>query len=568
MKLRLVFSLIFLLASSLLRAQVLEGLAGNAQLQREAEIRFMDGLKSLMLDKQDEAAVSFEKSLDLNPSNAAAHFKLAEIQAERNQYSEALKHLSEAVRLEPRNHFYLELLAEVQDLSGEWKSAIKTWRKIAALPDQDPERIRLSVARIYIDQKKYKDAINELNQCQKEIGPTQDLYQFRINLYLKQNDLKAAIAEGEEMIKAFPEDPESRASLCRILISNEKFSEAKKQTLELLNRFPDFAAAHLMLADIFLQEKNEKAAFEELCKAFASPDLPSESKIEIVAGYLRGALSPEEQEQAMELCDILVKTHPGEARPFIVRGDVLNQAGKASEAREMYLIARQRDRNNFALWEQLVLIDLRLNQIDSLVNHSTEAMMLFPNTASFSFYNGMALLMQKKYEPATQSLEQAGRIALDNPSMQREIYSQLGDAYYNLKQLDKSFSNYEEALALDSADAHVLNNYSYFLSLEKTRLEKAVKLSSRLVALFPDNATYMDTHGWVLYQTSRYSESLVYLEKASRASGSGVIWEHYGDALFRNGRESDAEAAWKKAQDLGGGTSPDLPAKIRDRKVY
>jgi len=152
--------------------------------------------------------------------------------------------------------------------------------------------------------------------------------------------------------------------------------------------------------------------------------------------------------------------------------------------------------------------------------------------------------------------------------MQVEIYSMLGDAFYNLKQLDKSFASYEEVLAMDSSNAHVLNNYSYFLSLEKTRLEKAVTMSSRLVSLFPEDATYLDTYGWVLYQAGRFREALIPLEKASKASGSGVIWEHYGDALFRNGKEAEAEAAWKKASELGGGTSPDLPAKIRDRKVY
>ena len=88
------------------------------------------------------------------------------------------------------------------------------------------------------------------------------------------------------------------------------------------------------------------------------------------------------------------------------------------------------------------------------------------------------------------------------------------------------------------------------------------------MSLFPDDPTYLDTYGWVLYQSGRYEESLIPLEKASKASGSGVIWEHYGDALFRTGKTTEAESAWKKALELGGGTSPDLPAKIRDRRVY
>jgi tetratricopeptide (TPR) repeat protein len=550
------------------KGQILEGLAGNAQLQREAESHFMDGLKLLLLDKAEEAARSFEKSLDINPSNATAHFKLAEIQMDRNDMTSALQHAGEAVRLDPSNHYFLELQAEVQEAVQDWKAAIKTWRKIGALAGQNPEEVRFSIARIFIDQKKYKDAIEELNRFEKEQGPSQELFQFRMELHLKRSDLKAAMSEGNAWLKAFPDDQESWASVCRMLLSNNRAAEAKEKIAELIRRFPDYPSAHLMMADLYLQEKNEAAAFREMRLAFESPDLPAGAKIEIVAGYLHGNLSQDDFQQAMDLCDLLIRVHPGEAKVYIVRGDLLNQAGKGRQAREMYLMARNKDRNNFGLWEQLVLIDLNLNEVDSLVIHTSEARQLFPNTPSFSFYNGLGLLMQKKYESAVEALEHAARISIDNRNMQLEIFSQLGDAYYNLKQLDKSFSSYDEALQLDSSNGHVLNNYSYFLSLEKTGLQKAVRMSTRLVQLFPEDPTYLDTHGWVLYQNGQFKEALGFLEKASKVSNSGVIWEHYGDALYRNGRQSEADEAWKKAMDLGGGTSPDLPAKIRDHKVY
>ena len=560
--------ILFFLVIRLLPAQVLEGIAGNAQLQREADNHFLDGLKALMLEKPEDASRSFEKSLDLNDKNAAAHFKLAEIKAEQNQIANALSHAQSAARLEPGNRYYLELLADMQELSGDWKASVKTWRKIGNLPEQDKMEIRLAVARLYIEQKKFSDAINELNLCEKENGPTPDLFQFRINLYLKKNDLKGAIAESDAWLKTFPDDPEAWSSVCRILLSNNKIQEAKSRIQEMMSRFSDNPGGHLMLADVYLQENNETAAFEEMRKAFLNPDLPSEAKVEIVSGYLRTPQDKEDQSRALELCDILIKVHPEDARALIVRGDVLNLNGKTREAREMYLKARRFNRNNFALWEQLVLIDLSLNETDSLVIHTTEARQLFPNTPSFAFYNGTGLLLQKKYEASVEALEQAARISLENRMMQAEIYSMLGDAYYNLKQLDNSFKSYDEVLAMDSSNAHVLNNYSYFLSLEKTRLDKAIAMSSRLVSLFPDDPTYLDTYGWVLYQSGRYADALNPLEKASRASGSGVIWEHYGDALFRTGKTTEAESAWKKALELGGGTSPDLPAKIRDRRVY
>jgi tetratricopeptide (TPR) repeat protein len=566
MKFRQAAIFIFLLMPGLLGAQVLEGITGNAQLLREAEGHYFDGLKSLMLEKPEEASKSFVKSLDLNPANAAAHFKLAEIQLGRNEITDARAHINSAVKLEPNNRYYQEMLADIQELDNDWKGAIKTWRKMAGKREDDSD-IRLTVARICIDHKEYKEAIKELELCQKESGPSNMLFELRQNLYMKKGDVKGAIQDGEEWVKLLPEDPEAWFSLCRLLLANKKVEEGKARLFQMVERFPDNPAAHLMLADVYLQENNIEKSRKEMRLAFASPELPIESKIDIVAGYLSGPITPEDSQDALELCDVLMSVHPGDARVFIVRGDLLNQANRHEEAREMYLKARAKDRNNFGLWEQLILIDLNLNEIDSLVIHTSEARTLFPNTPSFAFYNGMGLFTQKKYLESVEALEQAARISLENKSMQLEIYTLLGDAYFSLKQLDKAFRNYDEALLLDSSNGHVLNNYSYYLSLEKINLNKAVAMSSKLMQLFPEDPTYLDTHGWVLFQCGRFEEALVPLEKASKASGSGVIWEHYGDALFKSGKTAEGEAAWKKALELGGGTSPDLPSKISNHKL-
>jgi len=64
-----------------------------------------------------------------------------------------------------------------------------------------------------------------------------------------------------------------------------------------------------------------------------------------------------------------------------------------------------------------------------------------------------------------------------------------------------------------------------------------------------------------------YPEALIALEKAARGSNSGVIWEHYGDALFKVGRIEEAGNAWKKASESGGEVSPELGKKLKERKL-
>ena len=55
----------------------------------------------------------------------------------------------------------------------------------------------------------------------------------------------------------------------------------------------------------------------------------------------------------------------------------------------------------------------------------------------------------------------------DNAQIIIQFYANLGDVLYTLKRTTESFSYYEKALKLDENNVVVLNNYSYYLSLEK-----------------------------------------------------------------------------------------------------
>lgn len=540
---------------------------GQRKKKEEAESVFIDAVKEETLENQDKAFELFQKSVNLDPKNATAYFKMADILGKQNRYSEALVFAKKANELEKNNIYFLLQLAQMQEITFDWKGAIETYRKIMkSFPEMD--EFHFQVAQLYAKNRKYKDAIKELELAEKKLGPSKENFQIRQKMYLGQDQMSSALEEGRRWIKAFPDDPEPYFSQAQILMSNGKFEEAIKECRDLLDRFPNFPAAHLMLADIYIHQKKEGDADKEMELAFASPDLPIGAKIDLVSAYLRGMNSPEEIARANRLTDLILLAHPEDARGLMIKGDILNKQNARKEARDLYLKAVKKEKSNFALWEQIVLIDLNLNDLDSVIKHTAFAKELFPNTPSFSFYNGMANLMKKNYAPAVESLEQARRISLDNQEMQMEIFAQLGDAYHNMKDSEKSGQAFDEVLRVDSNNAHVLNNYAYFLSLEKSNLDKALKMSTKLINLFPEDPTYLDTHGWVLYVRKEYAKAKPILEKAAKSSNSGVIWEHYGDALFQSGEINEALNAWKKASELGGEISEFLPKKLKDKKIY
>ena len=137
-----------------------------------------------------------------------------------------------------------------------------------------------------------------------------------------------------------------------------------------------------------------------------------------------------------------------------------------------------------------------------------------------------------------------------------------------MEEYDKSSKAYEAVLQGDPTNDYVLNNYSYFLALRQERLDYAQQLSTRLLELDPNNANYLDTHGWVLFESGEYKQARKYIEKAIEAGAkSGEVVEHYGDVLFKLGEVDEAVKQWQKAKGMDD-TSEILDKKIADRTWY
>ena len=90
-----------------------------------------------------------------------------------------------------------------------------------------------------------------------------------------------------------------------------------------------------------------------------------------------------------------------------------------------------------------------------------------------------------------------------------------------------AFKSYEKALKLNPQNLSVLNNYSYYLSLEKMNLDKAEQMSGITIKAEPMNPTFLDTYGWVLYEQGAYTMAKIYIEKAieySQESPRPMCW--------------------------------------------
>jgi tetratricopeptide (TPR) repeat protein len=144
----------------------------------------------------------------------------------------------------------------------------------------------------------------------------------------------------------------------------------------------------------------------------------------------------------------------------------------------------------------------------------------------------------------------------------------LGDAYNATKAFEKSDKAFDEALTLNPGNNSALNNYSYYLALRKTNLEKAEKMSLQLTKNSPDNPTFLDTYAWVLYTREKYKEARKVIERAiTTGNANATHFEHYGDILFKLGDVNGAVEQWQKARGMNA-NSESLNKKIANRKMY
>jgi Tfp pilus assembly protein PilF len=73
-------------------------------------------------------------------------------------------------------------------------------------------------------------------------------------------------------------------------------------------------------------------------------------------------------------------------------------------------------------------------------------------------------------------------------------------------------------------------------------------MSKEALQLQPENQSYLDTYGWILFQKEKYAEAEQYIRKAvEMANPSPVIIEHLGDINYKLSRKDKALEYWKKA---------------------
>lgn len=540
----------------------------SAEVQEKISTYFFEGLRQKNVDNEDAAIRSFLKVVELSPKNDAAFFELGLLYTQKKKYIDAVSAFAKATELKPTNEWYLNSYAKALENTGDYKSALHLYEK---LTKQSPEKIEIffDLASVKIYLQDYKGAINTYNDIEKRIGVNEDLINQKQKIWLKLGKVDKAAEEARRLIKKDPTEIRYKMNLAEIYLANKKMDKAIVVLQEISDIDPNNSFVQLALADYYREKKEDDKSFEYLKKAFVNPNLNIDQKVRILSPYFSVLDDVKMKGKALMLSELMVTAHPTDPKATAIYGDFLYQDKQLEKAKAAYEKTIALDKKVFAVWQNLMFIEVDLSDYKALLKTSDEAIELFPAQQLVHYLNAIAKAQNKDFEGAVVAYKNALMLGLPNKEIESQIYAGLGDAYHSLKKHKESDEAYDKALDIKPNDPYVLNNYAYYLSLRNERLEKSLEMSARSNELLKNNSSFLDTYAWILFQLKRYSEAQVWIEKALTEGGanSATIVEHSGDILFHLNRADEALKQWQKAAELMA-PSEILKKKIQDKKYY
>ncbi|MFT6801271.1 MAG: tetratricopeptide (TPR) repeat protein [Salibacteraceae bacterium] len=528
---------------------------------------FFNGMSAKYSGDYKAASAYFQQCLLVDPNNAAVKFELSNLFIQMGYNEQAVVMGEEVVASEPDNRWFLENLAEVYLNAKKYKEGAVVYEKlIQKNPNERSYYYELGSAYLYDNDA--PNAIRIYENLEALTGFENSLAEQLYKLYEHQG---MAIKAESKLVELMDSNPSEIRYVSMLAAFYKKRGETEKsinlyETLK--TEHPNDPYVKLALYEYYTELGQKEEAFKNLEEAFGSKKVKIDSKMGILLALLDVSVKDMEVKAEMyKLMEVLAEAHPSDPKTWAVYGDFLYEENKKKDAREKYLKSIAIDNSKYKVWNQVLFIDSELNEVDSILVHSASCIELFPNQVLPHYFNGLGHLQKKQYLPAITSLEEAKELSYGMPELEVQIMANLGDAYYQSGNIQKAWLAYDHSLRMNPSNDYVLNNYAYFLSLEGVDMQKAEEMSKRTVDRNPKSPVYLDTYGWVLFKSAKYSEAVVYLQKAVDfdPNKSAEIREHLGDAQAMNGQVRDALENWKLALIKGGGSNK-LAEKIKLKK--
>lgn len=511
-----------------------------------------------------KAIADLSSFIQIRPDNATAPYELSRLFLQMQNAHNALLFARRATELDSSNRWFLLNEADALVLNKKFGDAARVFAGLSRrypTEQQYPynEAVLLSRA------GDYDTALSLLDSLERLEGPSEDIIFQKQQIYLNQGKLTEATAEINKLLVRYPDEPRFYGLLAEIYSDHSMPDSAIAIYRRLLRLYPGDPQALIALALNYKQKGDDSAYLGYMAQAFANPTFNISDQINFLYPFLKYVVvDTSERRDALILCGMVTRAHPGDPRSYSLLGDMLVECRQSRQALPQYFHALALDHADLQVWQQILRVYSAEGANDSLAQWSRKAELQFPDRYLGYYFEGIARFFLREYTRAIGSLRQSLARGIGDKDLKSQVYSLLGESFQQTGNYPASDSAFYHSLVLDPRNDAVLNNFSFYLAQRGENLPQAERMSRASLDLSPDNYRYEDTYAWILYQEGKYRQARDWMEKVlahpQARLGPGYL-EHYGDILYKLNHMDQALRYWKKARNLGG-PSVELDQKI------
>ncbi|NDV14468.1 tetratricopeptide repeat protein [Muricauda sp. TY007] len=220
---------------------------------------FWKGRNEFEEGKFRDAAFSFTKAKELNPTDSNITVWLGSIKNDIGEYEQAIEDLDKAIELNPKNDIAWNNRGVAKNELKNWEEAIKDFSQAIKLdPTKDASWANLGYSKSHLG--RHKEAIKDLDKA-IDLNPESEIA-FSNRGYAKNEvgDYKGAIEDFDRALKINPKNDTSWNNRAFANIELENYDEAQLNLEEVFKINPKNQFAYFNLGNMQQKQNNIKDA--------------------------------------------------------------------------------------------------------------------------------------------------------------------------------------------------------------------------------------------------------------------------------------------------------------------
>ena len=526
----------------------------SAEERRKFNHFFLEAVRLKEKGEMDAAFEMYSHCLSIDSQSAATLYELGKFYMYLGLPTKGENFLRKAMLTQPGNYWYKETLAGYYQGKGEDAKAIDV---IESMADQFPSRLEplMALVDLYNRTRDYQKVIHTLDRLERLDGKSEQISMEKFRMYLAMDNNEKAFSEIESLVQEYPYEMRYLTMLGDVYMENGKEEEAFSTYQKVLAQEPEYAPAMLSMASYYEKTGEDSLYRTQLDALLLNQKVETSAKLNIMRQLImRSERGDRDSTKIVGLFDSMLAQEQENADVAMLAAQYLLSKRMDEQAKPVLWKVLEIDPENKPARLQLLSFAISKEDLDEVIRICSPAVEYMPEALEFYYYWGVAHYQKDQHDEALEVFKKGVRqVGADSDkNMVSDFYSIMGDLYHTKKMNAEAYAAYDSALVYKPDNIGALNNYAYYLSVEKKNLDKAEEMSYKTVKAEPTNNTYLDTYAWILFEKGKYAEARIYIDQALQNGGdkSSVVVEHCGDIYWMTDEPEKALEYWKQAEKL------------------